>query len=390
MVKLCDILDIDLLKKHLADGVVRGQSHPEYPSELTIWNYTEVAQFDRIWDPVTNICRGLITAGRPGDEIVIARPFRKFHNLNTEFVPETMEANLPSDIPLVTEKLDGSMGILYHWDNRWRVATRGSFASDQAKWATEFLQQTWQENFCAPPPNLLLTPIVEIIYPDNRIVVDYDYSGLVMTGMVWIEDGKEYSRLALEEWGRTHHLPVVKRFDKSLAECAGDNVPNAEGYVLSYPSTGLKVKVKFEEYCRLHRILTGLNPRSIWEMLVPPEMLMQQVPPEGVDPTLAEKRRLSVESILNDPKMPVGFIEWFSGWVTHLRSSYAELEKTAKTVFMMRPVSGSRRDIAEFFMQAPKHRGILFAMLDGKDYEPTIWKLLKPRGDISTYKRDGE
>jgi hypothetical protein len=31
---------------------------------------------------------------------------------------------------------------------------------------------------------------------------------------------------------------------------------------------------------------------------------------------------------------------------------------------------------------------ILFAMLDGKDYAPIIWKMVKPRGDDKTFKVD--
>lgn len=162
MVELKDILDLSLLKKHLADGVVRAQTHPNYP-ELYILNYTEVAQYDRIWDCVTNVCRGLIVRKPTADwenAEVVARGFNKFHNLNTEYVPETMEANLPSDIPLVTEKLDGSMGIIFEYDNQIWVATRGSFDSEQARWATSFIRKNH--------PNLRLpagaSVVVEIIY----------------------------------------------------------------------------------------------------------------------------------------------------------------------------------------------------------------------------------
>ena len=408
MVKLKDILDIELLKKHIHDGVVRSQHHPEYPN-LHILNYTEVAQYDRIWDNVTNVCRGLIIdvpvvpGHRPDKPViavweeieVIARGYNKFHNLNTDYVPETQEANLPHETPLVTEKLDGSMGILYYWHG-WKVATRGSFASEQAKWATEWLTKQWSKHWVNPPSNLLLTPIVEIIYPENRIVVNYDYSGLVLTGMIWKDTGKEYSRLALEEWGQHKHLPVVKQFDKSLAQCAAENVSNEEGYVLTYPSTGLKVKVKFEEYVRLHRILTGLNPRAIWEMLIPVEMLikMQLFDPKTPD----TNRRSSVDAILADPKMPAGFVEWFGGWVRNLRNAYAEMEAEARAVFNERPLETDmgrgpllRRAQAIYFQKAaPELTSICFAMLDGKDYEPIIWKQLKPRGDAETFKKDGE
>jgi RNA ligase len=387
MAKLQDILDYNLLQEHLKNGVVRRQVHPQYP-ELYILNYTEVAQYDRIWDSVTNVCRGLIVA----DDIVVARGFNKFHNLNTEYVPETMEANLPGDVPLVTEKLDGSMGILYYWDNQIWVATRGSFASDQAKWATAWLRERETENLrhylTVGDDHTLVT---EIIYPENRIVVDYDYAGLILTGCIEIETGKEVDRSVLEEIGEAIGIPAVKRFDKSLAECAGENETNAEGYVLTYPSTGLKVKVKFEEYVRLHRILTGLNPRAIWEMLVPPEMLVRQ---QVTDTTVAEKRRASVDSILADPKMPVGFIEWFGGWVNHLRSEYKRIESEALAVFNKRPAGlggVDRKTLALYFKAAaPELASICFALLDGKDYEHIIWKQLKPRGDAETYKRDGE
>jgi len=162
---LRDILDYDLLQKHLADGVVRRQAHPLYP-ELNIHNYTEKAAFDRIWDGVTNVCRGLITVSPclmdngMGEEYVLARGFNKFHNLNTDWAPETMEANLPEETPLVTTKLDGSMGILYRWDKQLWVATRGSFDSEQARWATTFIRK-YHPEIQIPEGK---TVLVEIIY----------------------------------------------------------------------------------------------------------------------------------------------------------------------------------------------------------------------------------
>ena len=394
MVNLKDILDSDLLRKHMDNGVVRRQVHPLYP-ELYIYNYTEVAQYDRIWDNVTRQCRGLITA----DGGVIARGFNKFFNLNTDFAPETLEANLPNEIPLVTEKLDGSMGILYYWDDKVWVATRGSFMSEQAQWATRWLRDRMAEDVEVDNNNILHyltvgddhTLITEIIYSSNRIVVDYDYEGLILTGCVDIETAEEVDREVLEEIGEACGLLVVKRFNKSLAECAGENVSNAEGYVLTYPSTGLKIKVKFEEYVRLHRILTGLNPRAIWEMLAPPSMLVQQSK-EKVNPgdaVIAEARAATVDSILNDPKMPATFLEWFGGWVNQLRSRYANIEKASRMIYMMRPQSGCRKDIAEFFMQNPELKSVCFAMLDEKSYEEIIWKMVKPRGD-APFKKDGE
>ena len=383
-VYLKDVLPVDLLLKHIEDGVVRKQVHPQYPDQLYILNYSEVAQFDRIWDDVTKVCRGLIVAATPKGDVVVARGFNKFFNLNTEYVPESMEVNLPQDVPpLATEKLDGSMGLIYWWDGAWRVATRGSFASDQAKWATEFLQSHIERNraghWTEKPEHTLVT---EIIYAENRIVVDYTFEGLVVTGCINNLTGHEVDRAFLEEISADNQFPVVKKFDKTLAECAAENNLNEEGYVLTF-SNGVKVKVKFADYVRLHRILTGLNPKAIWEML-------------------EAGQNEAIDAILTDATMPVAFKAWFGGWVEQLRSRYAALEGKAVDVFCCRPFKGQwhspaskealamvRKATALYFQKTPELCSILFAMLDGKNYTPIIWDRLKPKAS-DTFKKDGE
>ncbi len=366
---LKDVLPVDLLLKHIEDGVVRKQVHPQYHDQLYILNYSEVAQFDRIWDDVTKVCRGLIVATTPEGDIVLARGFNKFHNLNTEYVPESLEANLPRDVsPLATQKLDGSMGVFYRWDHQFWIATRGSFASDQAQWATRWVREhvekhgnpVWIDGY---------TPVFEIIYSENRIVVDYDFEGLVLLSLVNNATAREADRALVESFGQFNHVLVVKKFDKTLAECAAENNLNEEGYVLTF-SNGVKVKVKFASYVRLHRILTGLNPKSVWEML-------------------SLKQDEAIEVLLSDELMPETFKAWLLGWVTQLRSRYVEIEKEAKTVFAGKP-AGSRKDDALYFTKIAKHlTGILFKMLDGRDYAEVIWDMIRPKA-TDTFKQDGE
>ncbi|HRF99146.1 MAG TPA: hypothetical protein PLZ51_28235, partial [Aggregatilineales bacterium] len=66
-------------------------------------------------------------------------------------------------------KMDGSLGILYRWQGAYYIATRGNFDSDQAIWATIFLRTHYDLHNLADEYTLLF----EIIYPDNRIVVNY-------------------------------------------------------------------------------------------------------------------------------------------------------------------------------------------------------------------------
>jgi hypothetical protein len=364
---LKNILPFDLFKRMLDEGYIRSQVHPLYP-ELVIFNYTEAAQFDRVWNAATNVCRGLIVkldgATLTEDAEVVARPFNKFHNLNTAYAPETMEENLPAEAPLVTTKLDGSMGIVYLYDGEYWVATRGSFDSDQARWATQWYRARYEPSWPAD-----VTPVCEIIYSANRIVVDYDFEGLVLLSMIDNETGRELPRVDVELWAGVNGLEVVKKFDKTLAECAAENTPGEEGYVLSY-SNGVKVKVKFEEYVRLHRILTGLNPKTVWEML-------------------SQGQEDAIEKLLADPKMPQAFVMWLVEVQAVLLQKYAAIELEAQMVFAARPASSVRKDQALYFKQTPHLSSILFQMLDGKSYAETIWDKIKPKV-LKTFKKDGE
>ena len=86
--------------------------------DLLIWNYTPRVQFGKHWTEETLMARGLIT-DLEGN--VVARPFKKFFNLGEH------QGDLPIEEFNVTEKLDGSLGIVYKRDGIPYLATRGRF-----------------------------------------------------------------------------------------------------------------------------------------------------------------------------------------------------------------------------------------------------------------------
>ena len=95
----------------------------------------------------------------------------------------------------VTGKMDGSMGLLF-WDGaRWRVSTKGSFASSQGGWATAWANDPANLNQAGLRKGW--TYLVEIIYSENRIVVPYAFSRLVLLS-AFREDGTELRRAELE------------------------------------------------------------------------------------------------------------------------------------------------------------------------------------------------
>ncbi|MCU0391918.1 MAG: hypothetical protein MUE81_12430 [Thermoflexibacter sp.] len=64
-------MEIQFLHQLIDEGYIYAQQHPD--SELTIYNYSPKAQYERVWNEWTLLCRGLIM---DRDYQIIARPFR--------------------------------------------------------------------------------------------------------------------------------------------------------------------------------------------------------------------------------------------------------------------------------------------------------------------------
>lgn len=323
-----------LLKEMISQNYIRVNKHPNH--DLYIYNYTQSAQFERIWNDVTLSCRGLIL-----DENfkVVARPFPKFFNLG-----EMENQVLPDTTFEVYDKMDGSMGILYWIDEVPFMASRGSFASDQSDKANEMLHGKYKESWSLLDKNK--TYLFEIIYPENRIVLDYGVAEeLVLLAIIDTQTGEEFP---LEEIG----FPVVERYDgiKDILTLKEMDIVNKEGFIIKY-SNNFRVKIKFEEYLRLHRIITQVSNLNIWEYL---------------------KTNQSMEEILE--RVPDEFFDWVKQTKADLENKYLIIENQSKADFK---ILESRKETALYFLTC-QHSGVLFAMLNGKDYSEIIWKMIRP------------
>jgi RNA ligase len=354
---LTSIFDPALLAAHIEGGFVRTQVHPALP--LTIYNYTEKAQYEGVWDDVTLACRGLIAETATG--AVIARPFAKFFNHGQPGAPL---ADLHAPVQ-VTDKADGSLGIVYLTAEGPAIATRGSFASDQARHATSILRGRYAD--WTPPPGL--TVLVEIIYPANRIVVDYaGLDDLVLLGAVDTATGRTMGPEAIPSWPG----PVVETFPFATFAEALASPPRTgrEGLVVWFPGTDHRVKIKYEEYVALHRIVTGLNARVVWEVLAAGgtlDKLVEELPDE------------------------------FHGWVADVAAALrdevaarsAEIESAYEAIVAGLPSGWGRK---EFALVAARHelRGPLFNRLDDRDYQPYLWQRARPEADWTPSNRPTE
>lgn len=223
----------------------------------TLFKYTPVAQYKGVWNDVTLNSRGLIVNHETGE--IVARPFSKFFNYG-----ETgkLREDLMTGPISVSEKLDGSLGISFRDpEGKMRITTSGGWQAPQGKFATKFYHEHYEGKW-NPDPNR--TYMWEIIHPENRIVVDYgDEKDLHLLGAVDIRTGKSIPVDKVTEW-------KWKRAESHSFDSMADvtNAPdraNHEGYIVHYTDTDYRVKVKHDEYVRIHRDATGLNERRIWE-----------------------------------------------------------------------------------------------------------------------------
>lgn len=327
------MINVEAIQTEIDDGYINRQAHPVAP--LSILNYSAKTQYEWRWNDETKACRGLIV---DEDWNVIARPFPKF------FSAEQLNYQVPAEPFQAFEKLDGSLGILYFVDGEPRIATRGSFTSPQAIRATEILHSHY--GFVRLNPDL--TYLFEIIYPENRIVIDYGrVEELVLLAIIETQTGRE---LPLHEIG----FPLAKRYlgIQDFDELMTQQDDSREGFVVLFES-GTRVKIKFDEYKRLHKLLTGVSPKTIWEVLS-----------SGGDLSPVIER------------VPDEFHQWVRETENDLRERFCKIELSARENMRF---GGSRKELASRFNNC-QHPDVMFAMLDGKDYADMIWRKIKPDG----------
>jgi len=348
-------IDIERHQELERMGLLSMQQHPTLP--LLIHNYTQRCQWEKAWNETSLQCRGLIT-DLSGN--VVCRPFPKFFNLSEHLAPDSKlpSINWSQDF-YVSEKLDGSLGIVYPTPGGPRMATRGSFISEQAERGTAMLNRFAGREF-----RQFHTYLFEIIYAENRIVLDYgNKEALVLLDIIDNHTGKGLPRNMLEMEAHWLGCEVVPSHSLTTAELANyqSDEENREGVVVRFED-GTRIKIKLEEYCRLHRLITGVNAKHVWELL---------------------SSGKSIDELID--RVPDEFGEWVRTIERELQSAFHEIKIDAMDLFRMTKATlgnAGRKSYAEVFKNYSGISSILFLMLDGRDYSPAIWKKLKPETSV--------
>lgn len=393
MTTLYDLVDKDELDRLMSEGRINKQVHPKLP--LSIYNYSAKSQFANEWLNAERVCRGLIV--EDGTNKVIARGPSKFFNYGQTGAPEVAL----TDKVWVSKKEDGSLGIAYVYGDHVGIATRGSFASDQAIRASSMLDKADKLHIRHLIRNKNHTPIFEVVYPSNRIVLDY--KGLeknIKLGHVNNETGLIEERNLGVLYGDT-----LASHEMTFADALALPIPDdEEGYVLdvrSFDTVGIRghIKLKGEEYKLLHGLLTNTNARRIWVQMAA-RACHHWVKEENDwarflkwDP--ADFARVNVEKDMIETyltNVPDEFYSWVTKKIDSINDNVSDMVIQAVLLAGQIAMVDDKQQRFELVKHHPLCREIL-AFLDSRDESRIIlkaWQLAKPEGDDTPFKTKGD
>jgi len=198
-----------------------------------------------------------------------------------------------------------------------------------------------------------ITYLFEIIYPDNRIVVDYKgQERLSLIGAINKIDGEDFNIKDITVWP---DKAKVYSGIKDIYQLQEKDDKENEGFVVRY-SSGFRVKVKFKEYLRLHKLLTQVSTVSIWECL---------------------KNDSDLNEILD--RVPDEFNKWVKNTRDELIRKFSSIKKECLAAYTQNKDCFNTRKELALWAKTQSHPDIIFGLADNKNIDEIIWKKLKPK-----------
>lgn len=242
--------------------------HKIYPN-LALFKYSMVdSPMD---DPIVRESRGVILDEAKNWEVV-SRAFDKFFNHGEGHADE-----IDWGSARVQEKLDGSLAVLYHYEEAWHVATSGTpDASGDVNGQGTFAEYFW-ETFKVQGgllPKVTegvrdLCFIFELMGPSNRIVVVHEKPWLRLLGVRNRRTGEQFLPDPYKFDVFVNVQPVrsfpLGSYEEIAASFASISPLSQEGYVV-VDQAFHRVKVKHPGYVALHHAKDGMGAKAILEI----------------------------------------------------------------------------------------------------------------------------
>ena len=234
---------------------------------------------------------------------------------------------------------------MFHYENHLIFCTRGSFISEQAAKAHEIFRAKYNHITM----NKECTYCFEVIYPENKIVVNYeDLEDLFLISITHTSSGKEIN---IDATG----FKTVNKVDKTSihAILSGFEEANMEGYVVKYTkglTNSLRVKYKFNTYVEKHK------GKSLSETAI--------------------KRSMKNMESINLDNIPDECYEAVKKIKTQMEEQFQHQKSKIENQYLkITSQNSSPRDVIEAIKQS-EHSSILFAIHRKKPYDMLVWKSL--------------
>ena len=348
--KIEKIMSKKLLDEMIEEKYVNVQKLDTGDPSTDLWllNYSKSCQLDHIWNNVTTQCRGLII-DMFGN--IKARPFVKFYNYEEL---EGLGISVP-DLPFdAYEKMDGSLGIMYWVNDIPYLATRGSFNSEQCKHGTELLHTKYKNMWDRFDRNK--TYLFEIIYPEDKHCIVYgpEVDDIFLLAVIDTETGLETDSIDnyRDVLAVTKHYDGIKDWKNIRNEFDGNN---REGFVIRF-SNGFRMKLKYEQYFKIHFLRSMLSKKYIVECL-------------------SDNKINNIEEYINqlDEENQI----YYRVKMKEILDRYKEIENEFLSIYRERGMFESPKEYAEWALSKKGWSGMIFQKEKGGDYSQIIWKMIK-------------
>lgn len=233
------------LKQFCIEYKIDYRRHPQYP-HLVQFYYKSHAPITGI----VKVTRGIIL-NQNENWSVVAYPFNRF---NIEYQIEKIDPIKDFESYDIYRKYDGSLCILYWYDDKWHVASSitpdgSALLSKKGKNIISLKEAFWKlfnENKYEMPKDRDFTYMFELTLKDH-IVVTEESDQLIFLGMRNIKTFQEthFNKLELN-WKTPQKIEMSEKELLSLLMAA--NPREIEGVVLHNPETHFRIKLKTSGY----------------------------------------------------------------------------------------------------------------------------------------------
>ncbi len=243
--------------------------HNKYPN-LVLLRYNQLES--PMTEQVSCEARGLIL-DENNNWAVVSRSYNKFWNDT-----DGHAAKIDWETAKVYEKLDGSLVVLYWYDNHWNVQTSGTpDASGEVNQTGITFEQlfwdTWNKLGYRLTDHMSvgLCFVFELLTPENRVVVPHSKPRIVLHGVRSVLPTENYQEFNPEGVAKYYGWEICKSYPlqtiEQITEAAKNlNPMECEGYVVRDAQFN-RIKIKSPQYVALAHMKDGFSDRRMIELV---------------------------------------------------------------------------------------------------------------------------